>query len=80
MSTPKASPEQIARLRTESQQLRPALAAEMPAVREEWKQFRDVTEVVVRHSKELDEYINAHGPMTRAEVVERALTQFLSQN
>jgi hypothetical protein len=74
------SPERLAQLRAESQQLRPALAAEMPAVRDEWKQWvNNLTEVVARHSKEIDEYIQTHGPMTRQEVVDKALTKLLSE-
>ena len=77
---PNISPERLAQLRAESQQLRPALAAEMPAVREEWKQWSNsFTEVVPRHSKEIDEYIRTHGPMTRQEVVDNALTRLLSE-
>ena len=77
---PNISPERLAQLRAESQQLRPALAAEMPAVREEWKQWlNSLTEVVARHSKGIDEYIQTHGPMTRQEVVDKALTKLLSE-
>ena len=77
---PNISPERLAQLRAESQQLRPQLAAEMPAVRDEWKQWvNSLTDVVARHSKEIDEYIQTHGPMTRQEVVEKALTKLLSE-
>jgi hypothetical protein len=77
---PNISPERLAQLRDDSQQLRPLLTAEMPAVRDEWKQWvNSLTGVVARHSKEIDEYIQAHGPMTRQEVVERALTKLLSE-
>ena len=73
------SPDLLARLRTKSEQLRPLLAAEMPAVRAEWKQWSvSLAGVVARHSKEIDQYIQAHGPMTRQEVVERALAKLLS--
>ena len=76
---PNVSPEQLARLRAEDDQLRPLLDAEMPAVREEWRQYvRSLTGVVSRHSKEIEAYIRDHGPMTRPEVVERALTKLLS--
>ena len=76
---PNISPEHLARLRSESQELRPLLTAEMAAVREERKQWVDsLTSVVARHSKEIDEYIRAHGPMTRQDVVERPLTKLLS--
>ena len=77
---PQVSPEQLARLRAEDDQLRPLLEAEMPAVREEWRQYvRSLTGVVSRHSKEIEAYIQNHGPMTRPEVVERALTKLLSE-
>jgi hypothetical protein len=77
---PNVTPAQLARLRAEDEQLRPQLEAEMPAVREEWKQYvRSLTGVVSRHSKEIDEYIQTHGPMTRPEVVERALSKLLSE-
>ena len=78
--TPNVSPELLARLRAEDKELRPLLEAEMPAVREEWRQYvRNLTGVVSRHSKEIDEYIQDHGPMTRPEVVERALMKLLSE-
>lgn len=55
------------------------LEAEMPDVREEWKQYvRSLTGVVSRHSKQIDEYIHNHGLMTRSEVIERALEKLLS--
>ena len=77
---PNVSAEQLARLRAEDEQLRPMLESEMPAVREEWRQsVRSLTGVVSRHSKEIDEYIQNHGPMTRPEVIERALTKLLSE-
>ena len=77
---PNVSPEQLARLREEDARLRPLLEAEMPAVREEWRQYvRSLTGLVSRHSKEIDEYIQKHGPMTRPEVIERALTKLLSE-
>jgi hypothetical protein len=79
-SKPNISPERLAQLRADSQQLRPLLAGEMPAVREEWKQWASsLTSIVARHSKEIDEYIQTHGPMTRQEVVEKALTKLLSE-
>ena len=77
---PNISPDRLAQLRAASQQLRPLLAAEMPRVRDEWKQWvNSVTSVVARHSREIDDYIQTHGPMTREEVVERALTKLLSE-
>ena len=77
---PNVSPDQLARLRAEDEQLRPLLESEMPAVREEWKQYlRSLTGVVSRHSKEIEAYIQTHGPMTCPEVVERALTKLLSK-
>ena len=77
---PFVSPEHLARLRAEDDQLRPLLEAEMPAVREEWRQYvRSLTGIVSRHSKEIEAYIQNHGPMTRPEVLERALTKLLSE-
>jgi hypothetical protein len=77
---PNISPEQHARLRAEDEHLRPLLESEMPAVREEWRQYvQSLTSVVSRHSKEIDEYIQHHGPMTRPEVIERALAKLLSE-
>lgn len=76
---PSVSLEQLARLRAEDEQLRPLLESETLAVREEWRQYvKSLTGVVSRHSKEIDEYIQTHGPMTRPEVIERALTKLLS--
>lgn len=76
---PKVSPEHLAQPRTKREQLRPLLAAEVPAVREEWKQWASsFAGVVARHSKEIDQYIQTHGPMTRHEVVEKALAKLLS--
>jgi hypothetical protein len=78
---PNVTPEQLARLRAEDEQLRPLLATEMPAVREEWREYvRSLTGVVSRHAKEIDAYIQNHGPMTRPEVIERALTKLLSDH
>ena len=49
-------------------------------MREEWRQsVRSLTGVVSRHSKEIDESIQNHGPMTRPEFIERALTKLLSE-
>ena len=79
-SPPNVAPEQLARLRAEDEQLRPLLESEMPAVREDWRQYvKSLTGVVSRHSQEIDEYIQTHGPMTRPEVVERALTKLFSE-
>jgi hypothetical protein len=74
------SPEHLVRLRAKGEELRPLLAAEMPAVRDEWKKWSSsLAGVVARHSKEIDQYIQAHGPMTPQEVVEKALTKLLSE-
>jgi hypothetical protein len=77
---PNVSPEQLTRLRADDEHLRPLLEAETPAVREQWRQYvQSLTSVVSRHSKEIDEYIQHHGPMTRPEVIERALAKLLSE-
>ena len=76
---PNISPEHLVQRRSKSEQLRPLLAAEVPGVREEWKQWASsLAGVVARHSKEIDQYIQTHGPMTRQEVVEKALAKLLS--
>ena len=77
---PNVSPEQLARLRADDEQLRPLLETEIPMVREEWREYvKSLTGVVSRHSKEIDEYIKNHGPMTRPEVIERAIKKLLSE-
>jgi hypothetical protein len=77
---PNVPSEQLARLRREDEQLGPQLESEMPAVREEWRQYvRSLTSVVSRHSKKIDEYIQNHGPMPRPEVIEHALAKLLSE-
>lgn len=51
----------------------------MPGVREQWREYvQSLTSVVSRHSKEIDNYIQNHGPMTQPEVVELALSKLLS--
>lgn len=51
----------------------------MPFVREEWWQYvKSLTGVVSRYSKEIDEYIQIHGPMACPEVIKRTLTKLLS--
>ena len=78
-ANPNVPPERLASLRAEDEQLRPLFESEMSAVREEWRQYvRCLTGVVSRHSKEIDAYIQTHGPMTHPEVIERALTMLLS--
>ena len=77
---PNVPPEQVAKLRSEDESLRPLLDAEMPTVREQWREYvQSLTSVVSRHSKEIDNYIQSHGPMTRPEVVELALAKLLSE-
>ena len=77
---PNITPEHLARLRAESQRLRPGLESDAPGVREEWKQrVESLTSIVARHSDEIDKYIAAHGPMTREEVLDRALTKLLTE-
>ena len=51
----------------------------MPAVREEWRQnVTSLTGVISCHSIGINVYIQTHGPMTRQEVIERALSKLLS--
>jgi hypothetical protein len=53
---PNVPPEQLAKLRSEDESLRPLLEAEMPAVREQWSEYvQSLTSVVSRHSKEIDD-------------------------
>jgi len=81
ITKPNVSAEQLARLRAEDDQLRPVLEAETPTVLEEWRQYvRSLTCVVSCHAKEIDAYIENHGPTTRPEVVERALTKLLAES
>ncbi len=66
---PQVTPEHLARLRSEDEQLRPALAAEIPAVREERREYvRSLTSVIAQHSREIDAYIESHGPLTHPQV------------
>lgn len=77
---PSISPEKMNELRERHKQLRPLLDAEMQTVREHWQQELDgLSDIVNRHNDEIAAYIAKHGPMTRGEVVERALSQLLSE-
>ena len=51
---------------------KPHVVAEHKAMLAEWQR------VVASHTREIDEYIATHGPLTRAEVIDRALTKLLS--
>lgn len=51
---------------------KPHVVAEHKAMLAEWQR------VVAAHSREIDEYIVTHGPLTRAEVIDRALTKLFS--
>jgi hypothetical protein len=77
---PTVSREQLAKPRSQDDALRPKLEAEMQAVREQWREYvQGLTSVVSRHAKEIDGYIQTHGPMTHSEVVELALAKLLSE-
>ena len=52
---------------------KPHVIAEHKAMLAEWQR------VVASHSRQIDQYIAAHGPMTRAEVIDLALTALLSE-
>ncbi len=52
---------------------KPHVVAEHKWMLDEWQR------VVSSHSTEIDEYIATHGPLTRAEVIDRALTKLLSE-
>ena len=76
---PNLTAERLAQLREEDQALRPQLEAEIPGIRAAWREYvQTAASVMSRHSDEIDEYIRTHGPMTRTEVVERALEKLLA--
>lgn len=77
---PSISSEKMNELRERHRQLKPILDSEMKTVRENWQQELDgLSDIVDRHSDEIAAYIAKHGPMTRGEVVEQALTKLLSE-
>ncbi len=74
------SPERMQQLRERSiarreqdEAARPKVLAEFREIMKEWQR------VVGSHSRQIDEYIAAHGPMPRAEVIDKALTKLLSE-
>ena len=60
-------------VREQAEADRPQVVAEFREIMQEWQR------VVASHSRQIDEYIAAHGPMTRAEVLDKALTKLLSE-
>lgn len=77
---PNISAEQRERLLREDQYLRPQLASEQAAVRDEWRAyFRNLTEVVSQRAEGIDACIQNHVPMTRSEVVDLALKKLLTE-
>ena len=78
---PAASPERMQQLRDRSQAVREQAEADRS---EAVAEFRDMMQewqrVVAAHSCQIDEYIATHGAMTRAEVIDRALTKLLSES
>ena len=75
------SPERMQQLRERSIARREQDEAERPQVVAEFREMmKEWQRVVASHSREIDEYIAAHGPMTRAEVIDKALTKLLSDD
>ena len=73
------SPERMQKLReraiaarTQEDLDRPQVIADYKAMMKDWER------IVASHSHAIDEYIAAQGPMSRAEVLDRALTKLLS--
>lgn len=80
MTAKQVPPELMAKFRKTHAELRPILDAEMHVVRANWKaEIEGLTDVVKRHDAEIDDYISVHGPMSRAEVLEKALSDLLSK-
>ena len=74
------SPERMQKLRQraiaargQEEAARPQVIADYHAMMKDWER------VVASHSFAIDEYIAAHGPMSRAEVLDRALSKLLSE-
>ena len=74
------SPERMQKLRqraiaarTQEEVDRPQVIADYKALLKDWER------IVASHSQAIDEYIAAHGPMSRAEVLDRALSKLLSE-
>ena len=76
---PNISPERIRQLREQSLAQREQDEADRPQVVAEFREImKEWQRVVAAHSRQIDEYIATHGPMTRAEVIDKALTKLLS--
>ena len=76
---PNISPERIRQLREQSLAQREQDEADRPQVVAEFRELmKEWQRVVAAHSRQIDEYIAVHGPMTRAEVIDKALTKLLS--
>ncbi len=78
---PNISPERMQQLRERGIARREQDEAERPQVVAEFREMmKEWQRVVASHSREIDEYIAVHGPMTRAEVIDKALTKLLSDD
>ena len=77
---PNISPERMQQLREQAIAQRDQEEAERPQVVAEFREImKEWQRVVAAHSRQIDDYIAAHGPMTRAEVIDKALTKLLSE-
>ncbi len=74
------SPERIQQLRDRSHAVREQDYMERQHVVSEFKEImKEWQRVVASHSVQIDEYIKKHGEMTRAEVIDKALTKLLTE-
>lgn len=77
---PNLSTERMTQIRERHKQLRPLLEAEREFVQQHWDELLEgVPDIVQRHRAEFDAYIAKHGPMTRGDVIERALQRLFSE-
>ena len=74
------SPERMQQLRQRAIAARAQEEVDRPQVIADYKaMLKDWERIVASHSHAIDEYIAAHGPMSRAEVLDRALSKLLSE-
>jgi len=80
MSTKQVPPELMDRFRKTHAELKPLLDEEMKHVRAHWDELLEgVPDIVQQHEDEFEAYIAKHGPMTRRDVIERALEKLFSE-
>ena len=78
---PTVSPERMQQLRDRGQAVREQGEADRSGAVVEFRDMmKEWQRVVAAHSRQIDEYIAIHGAMTRAEVIDRALTKLLSES